>query len=102
MGKSGDYYKVSNSYTDENGNSVEVNQVVYERDNGGIDYVEQTKVNGREVGHHTEHPDGTVHNYGVYNQDDDREDDDNEYQKNKYTEDNDWCENSMDDYAPEM
>ena len=34
-----------------------------------FDYVEQTKVNGYEVGHHTEHPDGTIHNYGVYNND---------------------------------
>ncbi len=113
MGKAGDYYRVSNSYTDEDGNSVEVNQVVYERDNGGIDYVEQTKVNGREVGHHTEHPDGTVHDYGIYDdQDDDEEeyeeeyeeddDDEEEYEEDEYEKEDDEYESSMDDYAPEM
>ncbi len=61
------YYKETTTYTDEEGNEVEINQVVYERsDNSGVDYVEQTKVNGIEVGHHTEHPDGTVHDYGIY------------------------------------
>lgn len=48
------YYKETTSYTDENGNEVEVNEVVYERSDGlGVDYVEQTKVNGYEIGHHT-------------------------------------------------
>ena len=61
------YYKETTTYTDEEGNEVEINQVVYERsDNSGVDYVEQTKVNGIEVGHHTEHPDGTIHDYGIY------------------------------------
>ncbi len=66
------YYKETKTYTDENGNEVEVNEVLYERSDGkGVDYVEQTKVNGTEVGHHTEHPDGTVHDYGIYKKDDD-------------------------------
>ena len=61
------YYKETTTYTDEEGNEVEINQVVYERsDNSGVVYVEQTKVNGIEVGHHTEHPDGTIHDYGIY------------------------------------
>lgn len=67
------YYKETHTYTDDDGNEVEINEVVYERDDGSVDYVEQTKVNGYEVGHHTEHPDGTVHNYGIY-ADDDEED----------------------------
>ena len=50
--------------------------MIYERDDGSIDYVEQTKCNGVEIGHHTEHPDGTVHNYGIYDKDDDDDDDD--------------------------
>ena len=66
------YYKETTYYTDDDGNEVEVNEVVYERSDGsGVDYVEQTKINGQEVGHHTEHPDGTVHNYGIYSDEDD-------------------------------
>lgn len=69
------YYKETTTYTDDDGNEVEINQVVYERSDGlGVDYVEQTKVNGFEVGHHTEHPNGTVQNYGIYAEDE--EDDD--------------------------
>lgn len=65
------YYKETKKYTDENGHEVEVNEVIYERTDGsGIDYVEQTKVDGVEVGHHTEHPDGTVHDYGIYKKED--------------------------------
>lgn len=65
------YYRETTSYTDDDGNKVEINEVLYERSDGtGIDYVEQTKVNGHEVGHHTEHPDGTVHDYGIYLGDD--------------------------------
>lgn len=60
------YYRESDTYVDENGDEIEINRVVYERDNGEVDFVEQTKINGREVGHHTEHPDGTVHDYGIY------------------------------------
>ncbi len=61
------YYRETITSTDENGNEVEVNEVIYDRSDGlGVDYVEQTKVNGCEVGHHTEHPDGTVHDYGIY------------------------------------
>ena len=57
------YYRESSTYTDYGGNEVEVNQVIYERSDGtGVDYVEQTKVNGYEVWYHTEQPDGTVHN----------------------------------------
>ena len=86
MGYEGDHYIVSESYTNDNGDSVEVNRVVYEREDGGIDYVEQTKVNGREIGHYTEHPDGAVHRYGSYkndeeddnNEEDDEEDDDDD------------------------
>ena len=58
------------TYTDDNGNEIEINRVVYERDNGEVDFVEQTKENGREIGHHTEHPDGTVHDYGIYEKND--------------------------------
>lgn len=66
------YYRETRSYTDDDGNEVEINEVIYERPDGtGVDYVEQTKVNGYEVGHHTEHPDGTVHDYGIYLGDDD-------------------------------
>lgn len=65
------YYKETENYVDNDGNEVEVNQVIYERDDGSIDYVEQTKVNGVEIGHHTEHPDGTIHNYGSYVEDED-------------------------------
>ena len=65
------YYKETTKYTDEDGHEVEVNEVIYERTDGsGIDYVEQTKVDGVEVGHHTEHPDGTVHDYGIYKKED--------------------------------
>ena len=39
---------------------------MFTRDNGEADFVEQTKINGREVGYHTEHPDGTVHDYKIY------------------------------------
>ena len=58
------------TYTDDNGNEIEINRVVYERDNGEVDFVEQTKENGREIGHHTEHSDGTVHDYGIYEKND--------------------------------
>lgn len=68
------YYKETSKYTDENGNDYEVNEVVYERDDKSVDYVKQTKCNGIEIGHHTEHPDGTVHDYGVYEDDKDSSD----------------------------
>ena len=62
------YYRETENYKDEDGNDVEINRVVYDRTDGtGVDYVEQTKVNGYEVGHRTEHPDGTVNNHGCYN-----------------------------------
>ena len=60
------YIRETKKYEDENGNQVEINEVIYERNDGSVDYVEQTKVNGIELGHHTEHPDGTVHDYGIY------------------------------------
>ena len=70
------YYRETSNYKDENGNEVEINQVIYERSDGtGVDYVEQTKVNGQEIGHHTEHPDGTIHNYRIYDNDDDDDND---------------------------
>lgn len=73
------YYKETTSYTDENGNEVEVNEVVDERSDGlGVDYVEQTKVNCCEIGHHTEHPNGTVNNYGIYADEDDVDNEDEE------------------------
>ncbi len=84
------YYRVTNTYEDDKGNSVEVNQVVYDRGDGSIDYVEQTKVNGVEVGHHTEHPDGTIHDFGIYadnNEEDDDDDDDYEEDVDNYNND---------------
>ena len=77
------YYKVTETYSDDDGNEYEVNEVIYERSDGsGIDYVEQTKCNGVEIGHHTEHPDGTVHDYGCYAEGEDDDDDDDDNQKN--------------------
>lgn len=82
------YYKETTTYTDDDGNTVEVNDVLYERTDGlGVDYVQQTKVNGVEVGHHTEHPDGTVHDYGIYADDDADDDDEDEDNNNKNCED---------------
>ena len=44
------YYRETTSYTDEDGREVEINRVVYERSDGlGIDYVEQTKIDGYEL-----------------------------------------------------
>lgn len=93
------YYKETTSYTDENGNEVEVNEVVYERSDGlGVDYVEQTKVNGCEVGHHTEHPDGTVHNYGIYaDEEDDDEDEENDDEDNDNNKEDDEYNNEEND-----
>lgn len=65
------YYRESESFRDDDGNDVEINRVVYERFDGSVDYVEQTKVNGCEVGHHTEQPDGTIHHYGIYSETED-------------------------------
>lgn len=70
------YYRESETFKDDEGNNVEINRVVYERSDGSIDYVEQTKVNGCEIGHHTEHPDGTIHNYGIYSETEDDDDSD--------------------------
>ncbi len=67
------YLRETTSYTDENGNEIEVNEVVYDRGDGSLDYVEQTKCNGVEIGHHTEHPDGTIHNYGIYDKDEEND-----------------------------
>jgi len=73
------YYKETEVYKDENNDEIEINRVVYERTDGsGVDYVEQTKKNGVEIGHHTEHPDGTVHDYGIYKKDEEVEDEENE------------------------
>ncbi len=47
------YYKETERYTDDNGNEYEVNKVVYDRGDGSLDYVEQTKKNGVEIGHRT-------------------------------------------------
>lgn len=85
------YYKETEKLEDNEGNKIEINQVVYDRTDGtGVDYVEQIKINGVEVGHHTEHPDGTIHNYGVYDEDEDDKDGDDE--KKQEDEEEEECE----------
>ena len=81
----GDYTKETESYIDENGNVVEINHVTYERTDGkGEDEVEQTKINGVEVGHITKHPDGTIHKFGIYEDDKEKEDEQDDEQDDDY------------------
>ena len=59
--------KDTKTYIDDRGRSVEINKVTYDRTDGkGEDKVTQIKVDGREIGHKTEHPDGTVNIHGNY------------------------------------
>ena len=83
------YVKDTNGYEDDEGNYFETNDVIYTRDDGSLDYVQQIKVNGYEIGHHTEHPDGTIHNFGIYDDDDNDDDDDNNDDDDDNDEDDD-------------
>ena len=59
------HFMTTVTYINAKGETVEINEVVYDRTDGkGVDYVKQIKINGVEVGHITEHPDGTIHIHG--------------------------------------
>jgi len=54
---------ISETYTLDNGDRLDINRVVV-NDRNGQHWVEQQSINGREIGHTTKHGDGTVHNHG--------------------------------------